>query len=490
MAWRTTSSGGSRKTRTRLKIFGDGRQTKPYIHIDDVLAAFQLMEREQASGYDVFNVGTEDSLTVHDVADIVVDRMGLSNVRYEFTGGTRGWKADVPVYKLDTRKIRGRGWSSRRNSREAVTAAVDSMIRDLKAGQHHAGGLTPSPRGWRPSSAECGKSRMEKLLGDAPAKVFVTGGAGFIGSHLVDILVGQGYQATVYDNLSNGRRAVHRAPPRRAEFPVHRGRHPRRGPAGRRDGRARPGLAPGGQYGHHRRRGAAAPRSSRLRDGDLQRPRRRCGGRGIKPIIFSSTGAVYGELCHDVATSESDGPLLAVSTYAAGKIGSEAFISAFCSLYGLRGWMFRFGNVIGARMTHGVIFDFIRKLRENPEELLIRGDGNQEKNYFLVEECIDGMAYAYRNIPMTEDKPCDIFNLGTDSVTQGGGDRGGSSRKRWGCRRPAIRIEGTKRAWAGDQPKVHITVDRMRQLGWTREADFGPGGADRGAPHAGQGVIV
>ena len=91
---------------------------------------------------------------------------------------------------------------------------------------------------------------------------------------------------------------------------------------------------------------------------------------GVKPIIFSSTGAVYGELCHDVATSEADGPLLPVSTYAAGKIGSEAFISAFCSLYGLRGWMFRFGNVIGARMTHGVIFDFIEKLRQNPKELL------------------------------------------------------------------------------------------------------------------------
>ena len=75
------------KDPTRLKIFGDGQQTKPYIHIEDVLAAFRLMEREQASGYDVFNVGTEDSLTVPDVADIVVERMGLSGVRYEFTGG-------------------------------------------------------------------------------------------------------------------------------------------------------------------------------------------------------------------------------------------------------------------------------------------------------------------------------------------------------------------------------------------------------------------
>lgn len=119
---------------TRLKIFGDGRQTKPYIHIDDVLAAFRFMEREQVNGYDVFNVGTEDSLTVRDVADVVIERMGLTGVRYEFTGGARGWKADVPFYSLDTRKIRGRGWSSGRNSREAVTAAVDSMIQDLNAG--------------------------------------------------------------------------------------------------------------------------------------------------------------------------------------------------------------------------------------------------------------------------------------------------------------------------------------------------------------------
>jgi UDP-glucose 4-epimerase len=122
------------KDPARLKIFGDGRQTKPYIYIDDVMAAFQLMQRYQTIGYDVFNVGTDDFLTVRDVADIVVEQMGLTNVRYEFTGGARGWKADVPVYKLDSRKIRNGGWSSQRNSREAVTAAVDAMLQDLKAG--------------------------------------------------------------------------------------------------------------------------------------------------------------------------------------------------------------------------------------------------------------------------------------------------------------------------------------------------------------------
>jgi UDP-glucose 4-epimerase len=127
------------KDPSRLLILGDGQQTKPYIHIDDVLAAFQLMESGQGSGYDVFNVGTDDSLTVRQIADIVVEQMGLEGVRYEFTGGARGWKADVPVYKLDTRKIRGRGWSSVRDSRQAVTDAVAAMLRDLEAGN-----LTPA----------------------------------------------------------------------------------------------------------------------------------------------------------------------------------------------------------------------------------------------------------------------------------------------------------------------------------------------------------
>jgi UDP-glucose 4-epimerase len=306
---------------------------------------------------------------------------------------------------------------------------------------------------------------MEKLLGNALAKIFVTGGAGFIGSHLVDILVGQGYQATVYDNLSNGRH----------EFIEHNLGEPNfrfvEGDILDEDRLA--AEMEGHDLVWHLAAntdiigGVKQPRRD-LRDcvtgtfNVLEAMRRT----SIRPIIFSSTGAVYGELCHDVATSESDGPLLAVSTYAAGKIGSEAFISAFCNLYGLHGWMFRFGNVIGARMTHGVIFDFIHKLRENPEELLIRGDGNQEKNYFLVEECIDGMAYAYRNIPMTEDKPCDVFNLGTDSVTRVV-EIAGIVKEEMGLPAARIRIEGTKRAWAGDQPRVHITVDRVRRLGWT-----------------------
>ncbi|HPA78841.1 MAG TPA: NAD-dependent epimerase/dehydratase family protein [Kiritimatiellia bacterium] len=306
---------------------------------------------------------------------------------------------------------------------------------------------------------------MERLLGDKIERVFLTGGSGFIGSHVADMLMEQGYAVTVYDNLSNGRR----------EFIEHHF--------------GKPGFAfheadildmdklSAAMAGHDLVWHLAANTDI---IGGVEQPRRdlrdcvmgtfnvleAMRATRIQPVIFSSTGAVYGDLCFDVATSEASGPLLPVSTYAAGKIGSEAFISSFCHLYGLRAWMFRFGNVIGARMTHGVIYDFIHKLRANPQSLLIRGAGNQEKNYFLVEECIDGMAYAFRNIPMTEDKPCDLFNLGTDSITRVT-DIAEIVKTEMGLEDAEIKIEGTKQAWPGDQPRVHITVDKMRALGWT-----------------------
>ncbi|HNS81612.1 MAG TPA: NAD-dependent epimerase/dehydratase family protein [Kiritimatiellia bacterium] len=306
---------------------------------------------------------------------------------------------------------------------------------------------------------------MERLLGDKIERVFLTGGSGFIGSHVADMLMEQGYAVTVYDNLSNGRREFIEQHFGKPGFTFHE--------ADILDADRLAEAMAGHDLVWH-----LAANTDII--GGVEQPRRdlrdcvmgtfnvleAMRATGIQPVIFSSTGAVYGDLCFDVATSEASGPLLPVSTYAAGKIGSEAFISSFCHLYGLRAWMFRFGNVIGARMTHGVIFDFIHKLRANPQSLLIRGAGNQEKNYFLVEECIDGMAYAFRNIPMTEDKPCDLFNLGTDSITRVT-DIAEIVKTEMGLEDAEIKIEGTKQAWPGDQPRVHITVDKMRALGWT-----------------------
>ena len=303
------------------------------------------------------------------------------------------------------------------------------------------------------------------LFGDSIKKIFITGGAGFIGSHVVDILIPQGYEVAVYDNLSNGKREFIEHHFRESKFKFVEGNIL--------DIDKITEAIRGYDLVWH-----LAANTDII--GGHELPRRDLMDcvvgtfnvveamriAGIQPIIFSSTGAVYGELCKDVSMSESAGPLLPVSNYAAGKIGSEAFISAYCHLYGLRGWIFRFGNVIGARMTHGVIVDFINRLKDNPKQLLIYGDGEQEKNYFLVEECIEGMAFAYRNIPLSDEKPCDIFNLGADSISRVV-DIAEIIKEEMGIPSAEIAIEGTKKAWPGDQPKVHISVERMHEYEWS-----------------------
>ena len=128
--------------------------------------------------------------------------------------------------------------------------------------------------------------------------------------------------------------------------------------------------------------------------------------------------------------------------------------------------MFRFGNVLGLRVTHGVIFDFVRKLRDNPKELMILGDGTQEKNYFLTEDCIGGMAWAFRNILLNDEKPCDVFNLGTTTVTRVTEIARIVIEEMGLSGQTEVKIQGTRRAWLGDQPRVHFTVDKMNKLGW------------------------
>jgi UDP-glucose 4-epimerase len=303
------------------------------------------------------------------------------------------------------------------------------------------------------------------LLGMGVKKIFLTGGSGFIGSHIVDrLLADDVYDVTVYDNLSNGRKEFierHLSNPR-LRF-VH---------ADILDLERLTAESKGHDLVWHMAANTDIIGSHTQPDRDLRdcvvgtfnmvEAMRR---NGIKPILFASSGAVYGQLCLDEHVDETAGPLMPMSTYAAGKIGSEAFISCYCHLYGLRGWMFRFGNVLGSRVTHGVIFDFINKLKKDPTQLLIRGDGRQEKNYFLTEECIGGIAWAYQNIPLDDTKPCDVWNLGTTTVTR-------VTRiaeiaiEEMGLKDVKVTIEGKARAWAGDQPRVHFRVDKINKLGW------------------------
>jgi UDP-glucose 4-epimerase len=120
---------------TRLRILGDGSQRKSYIHVEDVLAAIATVDGATNARYDVFNVATEDYITVREIADLSVRLTGLDpgSVRYELTGGDRGWKGDVPIVRFDCSKIKALGWSCRRNSAEAISDAMSAMLKELDA---------------------------------------------------------------------------------------------------------------------------------------------------------------------------------------------------------------------------------------------------------------------------------------------------------------------------------------------------------------------
>ncbi|MEW6517395.1 MAG: NAD-dependent epimerase/dehydratase family protein [candidate division FCPU426 bacterium] len=110
-----------------LEILGDGTQSKPYIDVTDVLSALRLVERRQTGGYQYYNVATPDAVTVKAIADLAVAALGLAGVRYRFTGGPRGWQGDVPVVRLDARKLRALGWRPRYSSAEAVRRSLQAM---------------------------------------------------------------------------------------------------------------------------------------------------------------------------------------------------------------------------------------------------------------------------------------------------------------------------------------------------------------------------
>jgi UDP-glucose 4-epimerase len=117
---------------SRLDILGDGNQSKSYIHVDDVVAAMLLVAGQGRPGFEVFNVGTDDYVTVRAIADLVVHELGLTNVDYHFSGGRRGWKGDVPVVRFDSSRIRVRGWSNARTSVEALTDSIRANMREAR----------------------------------------------------------------------------------------------------------------------------------------------------------------------------------------------------------------------------------------------------------------------------------------------------------------------------------------------------------------------
>ena len=122
---------------TVLRILGDGRQSKSYIHVSDVVSAMLTLTDRGWEGFEIFNAGTGDYVTVTEIADLVVERMGLTSVRYEYTGGARGWKGDVPVVRFSSDKLMSLGWRCRHSSTEALIDSIDANISEASRALSH-----------------------------------------------------------------------------------------------------------------------------------------------------------------------------------------------------------------------------------------------------------------------------------------------------------------------------------------------------------------
>ncbi|MFZ4524736.1 MAG: NAD-dependent epimerase/dehydratase family protein [Chlorobium sp.] len=187
---------------------------------------------------------------------------------------------------------------------------------------------------------------------------------------------------------------------------------------------------------------------------------------GVPEILYTSGSGIYGEVS-DIAFHESYGPCFPISTYGASKMACEALISSYCHMFSIRGRAFRFANVVGPKQTHGVGYDFIRRLKLEPTKLRILGDGTQSKAYIYVDDVIDAMLLVHRQSVENKGQCFDVFNVATDdyiSVTE---------IANIACRlaglEPATvdyQYTGGDRGWKGDVPKVLFDVSKIKSLGW------------------------
>jgi UDP-glucose 4-epimerase len=289
----------------------------------------------------------------------------------------------------------------------------------------------------------------------ADKHVLVTGGGGFIGSHVADTLIARGARVTVYDNFSTGHR----------EFvPKH----------------ANAQLVEGDLLDQHRLDGAMKgvdfvfhmAANADIKD-NLKEPRKCIDQNvvvtqnvleamrkaGCKQIAFASTGSVYGE--PDVIPTPEDAPFpIQTSIYATSKVASEGLLSSYALGFEFRTWVFRFVSILGPRYTHGHVYDFWRKLKADPTRLPVLGNGQQQKSYLHVSDCVAAMFTAVDKAPGN----INVFNLGHSEWLKVDDSIGIITRTM--KLTPRIEYAGGERGWVGDSPKILLDTKRIRALGW------------------------
>lgn len=291
---------------------------------------------------------------------------------------------------------------------------------------------------------------------------FIVGGAGFIGSHFADVLLASPLtrRITIFDNFSSGREwhYAHHAGDTRLTV-VH---------ADASDVKALTATMEGHDWVIHLASNpniAAAQenpeidfyRGTLLTNNVVEAMRRA----HLRRLIYASGSGVYGE-AGDQFLAEDYAPMRPVSTYGASKLAGEALIASYCSMFGLHACAFRFGNVVGARQTHGVGYDFLRRLKKKPARLSILGDGQQSKPYIHVSDVVDAVLCAAKHATA----PFSVFNVATDDavtvteIAELAADVLGLIPK------PAFEYTGGRCGWKGDVPVVRLDSSRMHALGW------------------------
>src|SRR5579863_4857771 len=298
---------------------------------------------------------------------------------------------------------------------------------------------------------------------DLGNRYMIVGGAGFIGSHFTDSLLADPTvtRLTLYDNFSSGRKwhyESHLEDPRLRVVT---------GDVGNLESLA--AAMAGHDIVIHLASNPDIARAAREPEVDFYQgtmltnnvveAMRRSGARRI---LYASGSGVYGDL-GEFEAQEDHGPLVPTSTYGASKLSGEALISAYCYMFDLSGCAFRFGNVVGPRQTHGVGFDFVRRLIKDPRRLTILGDGHQSKSYIHVSDVVAAVLQANRY----SSERFESFNIATGdyiTVTE-------IAELAVQCLAlsvpPLFEYTGGNRGWKGDVPIVRLNTDRIRSLGWT-----------------------
>jgi len=287
---------------------------------------------------------------------------------------------------------------------------------------------------------------------------FVTGGAGFIGSSLVDRLLADGHAVVAYDNFSTGQRAFVAGALQQPRFTLVEG-----------DTLDLPALTramAGCDVVFHLAANADVRFGTEHPRKDLEQNTiatfnvlEAMRANGIKRIAFSSTGSVYGET-HVFPTPE-DAPFpVQTSLYGASKLAGEGLIAAYAAGFGFEGCIFRFVSILGERYTHGHVFDFYKSLRQDPTRLRVLGNGRQRKSYLYIGDCLDAILTA-----MAKTRGgIEIYNLGTNEYCEVNDSIG------WICARlgvsPRLDYTGGERGWIGDNPFIFLDTAKITGLGW------------------------